>query len=128
MMKVTVELNGKTMGDIENAFDEAKRKVLEGYKNGFDSNDSGSYSFEVDGEEEVPKFDVGDSVKVASDNDNDGYDDFRDKTLIVTHVATSTDEHPGYDESMEGIALYDLETEDGEEIGCSLYEYELEET
>lgn len=72
-------------------------------------------------------FSVGDEVKVASDNDNDGYDDFRDKTLIVTHVATSREEHSGYDESMEGMALYDFKTEDGEEIGCSLYEYELEE-
>lgn len=34
--------------------------------------------------------------------------------------------HPGYDESMKGIALYDLKREDtGEELNFSLYSWEL---
>jgi hypothetical protein len=66
-------------------------------------------------------FKVGDKVKIASDNDNENYDKFRGKTLIVTHVAKNTDEHRGYDDSMEGMALYDFRG-----VPFSLYEYELE--
>lgn len=29
---------------------------------------------------------IGDKVKVSPSNDNDNYDDFRDKVLIVTHA------------------------------------------
>ena len=68
-----------------------------------------------------PMFKVGDKVKIASDNDNENYDKFRGKTLIVTHVAKNTDEHRGYDDSMEGMALYDFRG-----VPFSLYEYELE--
>ncbi|MCR8994609.1 hypothetical protein [Brevibacillus laterosporus] len=50
MLQVNIELNGKTMSDIEDALEEAKRKISEGFGSGFDSNDSGSYSFQVDGE------------------------------------------------------------------------------
>jgi len=67
----------------------------------------------------------GDKVKVAPENDNDGYDYFRDKVLIITHVATNTKEHPGFDDTCKGQGLYDFIAEDGTEIGCSLYDYEL---
>ena len=70
---------------------------------------------------------MGDRLKVAEDNDNENYDSFRDEILIVIHVATNKDEHPGYDSSLEGEGLYDFVTEDGREIGLSLYDYELEE-
>jgi hypothetical protein len=47
--------------------------------------------------------------------------------LVITHIATNREEHAGFDEGINE-ALYDLETfEDGVEIPCSLYEYELEE-
>lgn len=72
------------------------------------------------------EFNIGDRVMVSKENDNENYNDFRDKVLIVTHVANSIEEHRGYDNSMDGMALYDFETEDGEEIDCSLYEYEIE--
>lgn len=71
-------------------------------------------------------FKIGDRVMVASDNDNECYDSFRDNVLIVTHVAINADEHRGYDDTMEGMALYSFETEEGESVGFSLYEYELE--
>lgn len=58
-------------------------------------------------------------VRVTSDNEN--YDSFRDKTLVITHVAYNTDQHPGYDSSCEGQALCDFKTEDGEQINSSLY-------
>lgn len=72
------------------------------------------------------EFEIGDRVMVASENDNENYDSFRDKVLIVTHVANSIEEHGGYDDSVDGMALYDFETEDGEDVDCSLYEYEIE--
>lgn len=75
----------------------------------------------------MPNFNIGDRVIVARNNDNENYDSFRDDILIVTHVATNENEHPGYDSTMEGEGLYDLVTEDGRSVGCSLYDYELEE-
>ena len=68
---------------------------------------------------------IGDEVRVSERNENKGYDDFRDKTLIITHIAHNRDEHPGYDDALKGQALYDFETEDGESIPYSLYEYEI---
>lgn len=72
-------------------------------------------------------FRVGDAVKVRQGYENESYDPFRDKILFITHIARGTDEHPGYDASLQGMALYDFETEDGVEVGCSLYEWEIEE-
>jgi len=72
-------------------------------------------------------FKIGDKVKVSSENDNENYDDFRNKVLIITHIATSTQEHPGYDEGVSPDALYDFKAEDGNEIPFSLYDYELED-
>lgn len=71
-------------------------------------------------------FKMGQWVKVASDNDNDCYNDFRNKRLKIVSVARNTNEHPGYDNSMEGMPLYDLQDENGNYIPCSLYAYELE--
>ena len=74
----------------------------------------------------LANYKVGDTVKVSPENDNDNYDSFRDKDLIITHVARSIDDHPGFDEGVNQ-ALYDLEDAGtGEAIDCSLYEYELE--
>jgi len=67
---------------------------------------------------------IGSKVKVISDNEN--YVDFKDKTLIVTHIAKNIDEHPGYDDGVAPDKLCDFITEDGEEVNCSLYEYEFE--
>ena len=72
-------------------------------------------------------FKIGDKVKVSSYNDNENYDDFRDKVLIITHVATSTKDHPGYDEGVSPDALYDFKDENGNNIPLSLYDYELED-
>ena len=85
-----------------------------------------AYYEEENEEEYEAEYEIGDKVMVASDNDNEGYDSFRNKVLIITHVATSTQDHPGYDEAMGGQGLYDLETIKGIPIGSSLYDYELE--
>jgi len=70
---------------------------------------------------------IGDKVKVAPHNDNDSYDEFRDKVLIITHIATDDSGHVGFDETMKGQALYDFETKDGTDIPFSLYDYEIED-
>lgn len=71
-------------------------------------------------------FKVGEWVKVARDNDNDCYDNFRNKRLQIVSAAHNTEEHPGYDDAMKGMSLYDLKDEEGNYIPCSLYTYELE--
>jgi hypothetical protein len=67
---------------------------------------------------------IGKKVKVISENDS--YDPFRNKILIVTHQAQSIKEHPGYDPGVFPDLLCDFVTVDGTKIPYSLYEYEFE--
>ena len=69
---------------------------------------------------------IGDRVMVSSDNDNENYEDFRGKVLIITGIYTNSNETVFYDESMEGMALYEFITEDGEGVPFALYECEIE--
>ena len=73
-----------------------------------------------------PDYKVGDRVRVSSENDNENYDDFKDKILIVTDVTTIDDDHPAFDETMGSEGLYSFKTEDGKEVHSSLYDYELQ--
>ena len=66
---------------------------------------------------------LNDRVLISSQNEN--YELFKDKVLIVTHIAIDESEHPGYDSSMEGEQLMDFVTEDGINLPFSLYEYEI---
>jgi len=68
---------------------------------------------------------IGDKCKVSPANDNENYNSFRNKVLIVTHVARNKNEHSSYDSSVYPQKLYDLKTLKGEQIGYSLYDYEL---
>lgn len=70
-------------------------------------------------------FNLNQKVMVNPENDNDNYDNFRNETLIVTHVAKNRNEHPGYDEGVSPQYLYDLKTESGKDVPFSLYDYEL---
>lgn len=72
-------------------------------------------------------FRKGQKVKVSSENDNDNYDSFRDKVLVITGVYKNDKEHPGYDMGIYPERLYEFKTIDGEEVHCALYEYEIEE-
>jgi hypothetical protein len=65
-------------------------------------------------------------MKQITVSDNDCYDSFRNDTLIITHVAYNTEDHPGYDTSVSPQALCDFKTTKGKEVNCSLYEYEFE--
>lgn len=65
---------------------------------------------------------IGAKAKVTADNDC--YDYFRYKTLIVTHISRSKEEHPGYD-GINNEALCDFVAEDGTQIHNSLYKWEF---
>ena len=67
-------------------------------------------------------YSVGKKVMVSDLNDNESYDEFRDKVLIITH---SSNKGYTYDETMYPQMLMSFKTEDGEEVSCSLYEYEV---
>lgn len=49
-MKIEVVIHGKDTGDLENALEEVLEKVKHGYLSGFDSNETGRYSFDIVGE------------------------------------------------------------------------------
>jgi len=80
-------------------------------------------------------FQKGDIVQISSDNEC--YEKYQGTKLRVTHRATEymkADKffangrpdgyHPGFD-SASGGSLYDLETESGETVPFSLYDWEL---
>jgi hypothetical protein len=69
------------------------------------------------------KLTKGTKVKVTSNNEN--YISFKEKILIVTHIARSLNQHPGYDNAVEGEALCDFIAGDGTEVPFSLYEREF---
>jgi len=54
MMNLAITIEGRTESDLEFALQEVTRLVGEGYTSGGNSNDTGSYSFNVSGEEEPP--------------------------------------------------------------------------
>ena len=69
---------------------------------------------------------INDKVKLNEEGrQNECYNNFKDKILIITHKATSKAEHPGYDEGLEGEPLYSFKFEDGADCPNSLYEYEI---
>ncbi len=70
------------------------------------------------------EYKVGDRVKITSDND--AYDKFKDKVLIVTDVYHNEDENPLYDMGVYPQLLMDFVTEDNNDVPYSLYEWEIE--
>ena len=68
---------------------------------------------------------VGDKVMIARDNDNDGYDKYRNKTMIITDAYYSEEYCFAYDNSMNGMGLFRLELLNGDSVDCILYEYEI---
>lgn len=120
MLTLVVDKDFDTKSGMCNYLRDVARAIDEGYTSG--------EGWELTGEEEPdiePEYEEGNLVKVAEDNDNSCYDSFRGKVLRVVKVSVSTEDHPGFDESV-GQALYDLEALDGTPVNCSLYDYELE--
>ncbi len=75
-MDLKIEISGHQDGDLETALEEVLKKVRGGYTSGFDSNDTGSYSFEVTGSpvENYALAKGGDANKVSEDR----YDRFEE--------------------------------------------------
>lgn len=70
---------------------------------------------------------VGDKTKLNGEGkQNESYSIWKNKTLIINHIARNKKEHCGYDESFEGLPLYSFKFEDGSDCPCSLYGYEVE--
>ena len=68
---------------------------------------------------------VGDKVMIACNNDDDGYDEYRNKTMIITDAYYSEKDCFAYDNSMNGMGLFRLELPNGDSVGSMLYEYEI---
>ena len=68
---------------------------------------------------------TGDKVRVREESETENYDSFKNKVLIITHIARGIQDYKFYDESMNGMQLMDFKTLDGKDINCSLYEYEI---
>ena len=68
-------------------------------------------------------YNIGQKVKVNKRNDNENYDSFRNKVLIITHKDRMG---RGYDKGMFPEYLYSFKYENGEDCPFSLYDYELE--
>jgi hypothetical protein len=49
-MKLTITIDGYQQGDLEVALLEIQNKISNGFTSGFDSNDTGSYNFDIEGE------------------------------------------------------------------------------
>ncbi len=72
-------------------------------------------------------FRLGQFVKVSSDNDNDGYNDFRNDKLKIVEKYTSQEQCFAYDSCMDGMPLYGLyNLTKGKDVDVMLYDYELE--
>ncbi len=70
MLKLSIIIDGKTTDDLETALEEVLRLVRGDYKSGKDSNEDGSFTFHVSGEEVAKKLEDGD--------DDDRYMSFHD--------------------------------------------------
>ena len=51
---------------------------------------------------------VGDKVMIAWNNENDGYEEYRNKTMIITDAYYSEEYCFAYDKSMNGMGLFRL--------------------
>ncbi|MBT4328187.1 MAG: hypothetical protein HOD60_14985 [Candidatus Nitrosopelagicus sp.] len=107
-----------------------KEKSSKGHSGSSPGNNDGSSSYSRDGPKKThpdgteTDYQIGDKVMVDSEHE-DNYPDFKNKVLIVTHVAVDTNDHPGYDDGVAGQGLYDFKLENGKSVGSSLYDYEL---
>ena len=54
MLTATIQLTGSTREDLLLALDEVAAKIGDDYTTGSDRNETGSYTFEVDGSEQEP--------------------------------------------------------------------------
>lgn len=73
-------------------------------------------------------FKIGQLVRINPENDNENYDAYRGKDLLISYISKNSSEHPLYDQSMSPDYLYDLEIEENgrlKDVPFLLYDYEL---
>lgn len=68
-------------------------------------------------------YSIGDKVIIDKNNDNENYNEFRDKVLIVEDICPY--DHPAYDMGVYPQQLLGFITEDNKEVPFMLYEYEI---
>ncbi|QST02532.1 hypothetical protein IMZ31_24080 (plasmid) [Pontibacillus sp. ALD_SL1] len=75
------------------------------------------------------EYNSGTLVVIAEENDNDSYDEYRNMELKVVEVYRSTEDHPYYDEGLQGEGLHELVVNNKDEtpVPFLLYHYELDE-
>ncbi len=66
MLSGKIEFKGSTLADVEHAVETALRSIADGNTSGFDRNESGSYTFEIDGLEDLVEPPYGDGDRVLS--------------------------------------------------------------
>lgn len=71
-------------------------------------------------------FKIGSHVVMTNDALENYGEEYDGVVFVVSYVSKSESDHPGYDRGMSPEWLYDLKSEDGEDFGLSLYDYELE--
>ena len=64
---------------------------------------------------------IGDKFTLTSDAVENYGSEYANKVFTVSHIAYDKSQHPGYDEGLNGQALYDAE-----ELQFSVYDYEVE--
>lgn len=52
MLILTINIEGKTLSDLEIAIDEVKKHISNGCVSGMDSNNDGEFNFQITGDEE----------------------------------------------------------------------------
>lgn len=63
---------------------------------------------------------VGDKITLTDEAIENYGEEYQNKEFTIEHIAFSKNDHIGYDNGLEGMALYDLR-----ELDFSVYEYEI---
>ena len=63
---------------------------------------------------------VGDKITLTNEAIENYGEEYQNREFTITHIAFNENEHMGYDNSLDGMALYDLS-----EFDFSVYDYEI---
>ncbi len=66
---------------------------------------------------------IGKKAMIKESNENENYDKFRGKVLIITHA---DNKGKGYDSGLYPEQLCDFKLQDGSDFPFALYEYEFD--
>lgn len=63
---------------------------------------------------------IGDKITLTNEAIQNYGEEYKNKEFTISHIAYNINDHEGYDETLNGMALYDCE-----ELDFSVYEYEI---